>query len=392
MNTSTHRNISTANFNIFALFFMLTFFSLNFSKAQDCNWGPPTSLNIVNVGTTFASLSWQHPVQGPAPGGYEVSVIRVSNGNKVTYNVNDTAYIVNNLSPGIQYLIEISPICANGLVSPNFISKIVITVVINDLVYPICPMPPSGSAPLGNVAGPVILNANLTTLNVPWVSWIEGTNRQIYYCEVSSPTNSTKYGRFVIVRDENSTTYYFKSKATSGSWKASLVSNSYIRIRNEYTGNQGLIGRIDVTSNNFTFLRLNTTVDLKIKVDLYSSCNVGSTSALISDNTDFENDLNFQQNIKTTSFSSKDLSDDFNIYYDYIDKLVVLDPHKINLKNSIISIYNINGNRINFSKLSHQAQSNTYTLDLNDSYIIPGVYIIELISENTRFIKKLILY
>lgn len=209
MNTSTHRNISTANFNIFALFFMLTVFSFNISFAQDCNWGPPTSLNIVNVGTTFASLTWQHPVQGPAPGGYEISVIRVSNGNKVTYNVNGTSYIVNNLSPDIQYLIEISPICANGLVSPNFISKIIITVVINDLVYPICPMPSTGVEVIGNALEETLLNNNTPSTNLLWLNFTPGTNYQVYFIKIWDNLNPTKSVKFVITRNQYNGFYYY---------------------------------------------------------------------------------------------------------------------------------------------------------------------------------------
>ena len=385
MNTSTHRIISTANFNIFALFFMLTFFSLNFSKAQDCNWGPPTSLNIVNVGTTFASLSWQHPVQGPAPGGYEVSVIRVSNGNKVTYNVNDTAYIVNNLSPGIQYLIEISPICANGLVSPNFISKIVITVVINDLVYPICPEPPSGTVPLGNVAGPVILNANLTTLNVPWVSWIEGTNRQIYYCEVRSVANPSKYVRFLMIRDMGSDTYYFKSKENVNGLKANLQSTSFIRIRDSQQGTI-VLGKVTVSYNSLQFQRLSS-VDFIVSIDLYSSCSIGSTSLL---NSLYNEEANNDQVLEFEPEKFNDKEELININYvqnDYI-KIKVENFYFDNLE---ISIFDLAGKILSINKLNIRKPDDEEILYLADKNLISGIYFIVAISEKQKIIKKIII-
>lgn len=384
MNTSTHRNISTANFNIFALFFMLTVFSFNISFAQDCNWGPPTSLNIVNVGTTFASLTWQHPVQGPAPGGYEISVIRVSNGNKVTYNVNDTAYIVNNLSPGIQYLIEISPICANGLVSPNFISKIVIAVVINDLVYPICPIPDSTAIVFGNIIPETILTGNSSSpsasITLTWPDFSPGTNRQIYYIEVGKVNTEGYKEKFVIVRDQGSSTFYYKHIGGYNQWKSKLTLQQVVKVFKEDNKNVAICG---ASMSGFTISKTNHISQLKIKADLSFSCDInnpGPQPLIELDNADQVDATNYEFIDVDTKFKNFLIT----VKSSYVE---IVSNDELDLPNTVL-IYDMSGKLI-FAKKYYQ---NNEAFNININHFPTGLYFISVFNDisfsQLKFVKS----
>jgi hypothetical protein len=383
MNTSTLRLFTPANFNIFALFFMLTVFSFNITVAQDCNWGQPTSLTIVNVGTTFASLTWQHPVQGPAPGGYEVSVIRVSNGNKVTYNVNDNAYIVNNLSPGIQYLIEIRPICSNGLVSPNFISKIVITVVINDLVYPICPLPDSTEPVVGNLIPETILSGNSTSpsasVTLTWPDFSPGTNRQVYYIEVGKVNTEGYKAKFVVVRDLGSNTFYHKQIGGYDQWLSKLHQFKYVKILNE-TSN--VVCKGVPSLYQFTISKTSNIAQLKVKVDLMISCNTNNPQPLM-----VLNNKNLPVSLNAVSQEDESKSDHSEIFINTnLHEIAIFSNSKEKQLNDIL-IYDMNGRLI----LKDRCYINNEIMKISIADFISGLYVITVFNDENfkqmKFIK-----
>lgn len=379
MNTFTHRLATVTNFKIFVIFFTISAFSFHFSAAQGCNWGAPTNLSIVDVGTESASIAWQFPLAGPAPGGYEVTAVRISNGNKMTYNVNNTSFVVPNLLPGVEYRMELRSICANGVIDPAYIAKNVITVVINDLVYPICPLPDSTVPVVGNLIPETIITSNTSPVTLTWPSFSPGTNRQIFYIEIGKVNTVGYKEKFVIVRDQGSNVFYYKHIGGYDQWKSKLNLHSYVKILDEHGyavgKGQPSIGQLKIYKTSF--------IDqLKVKVDLRTSCDINNPQPLIGSSSQ---EPTIFQNAVAQEVGLKSDDSEININSDSHEITIFLNNTENKLND--ILIYDISGRIIFKDRCLMNSESKKILIDDYAS----GIYVITVFNNDTfkqmKFIK-----
>jgi hypothetical protein len=364
-------------------------------KVPVCEWEAPQNLNATSITPVSVTLSWDIPITGAAPGGYQIKTILDSTGVVVnttkTYGLSKT---ISGLTMGTAYRFEVRSICAGNEVSNRLVSNTIITVYVDEIINTDCPETPDGYTPQGSFYYGVINGGNISddVTSIPFTSISE--NNQLYYWHFYTPNNASKYTKFIIVRERPIGTfnmYHLKKKQIPGaSWSSKLeVSDQSIRIKN-HAGND--IAKIELDEDVFKLTRIGNS-NFNVKADISCICDADSPNpsctinSLLSESIDDNGEFTLEPIVRE---NSKVDINDFNIYPNPVyDQLVINFSSPLAMPFSI-SVINFNGSVIKTHKYVALKDILTTTFNIDVQDIPDGIYYIIVSSAVSNCINKFI--
>ncbi len=357
-----------------------------------CDWEAPRNMLFSEVTPTTVAVSWDHPEQGIAPGGYQVRVILTATGQIVhTRKVPGLSYTIPNLQTGTEYTIELRSICTGGEVSNQLINGNVITVYVDEIINTDCPETSDTYTPLGTFYSGTFNNNNIEDDITALPFAADGTNNRIYYWYFRN-NNSSKFARCIIEMDRPDGYdyhYHYKYISNNSGWISYL--DDTLKVVKVRTTGGTIIAEISFSNNEFTVSKKNT-VNFALKIDATCICNSNSPNPFCLSGTALADDNDTQnKEIETGEVltdKEQGFDDIFLIYPNPAgDKLVVNIQKNTN---TTISIIDINGNKRLERKVSELDNIGVTSVSFDVHDLKPGIYIISCVSENSQYYEKFI--
>lgn len=375
------------------LFFLLFFGGMNMvegrklmeeeRRAPVCEWEAPQNLNATSITPVSVTLSWDIPITGAAPGGYQIKTILDSTGVVVnTTKTSGLSKTISGLTMGTVYRFEVCSICAGNEVSNRLVSNTIITVYVDEIINTDCPETPDNYTPVGSFYNGVINGGNTSDdiIAIPFSS--SQTNNQLYFWYFYAPNNpNIRYTKFIIERDkpvDNDFSYHYKHKDLNGAdWDSYLFDNDKsIRLIN-HDGQE--FAKLSFSGDKFLVKRLINT-NFSVKVDMTCVCNsntsnpscqIGTALTEVSDGSQFNEVLN-EANYLTES----DLNTFSIDFYPNPANNVLYFKHPFLHKETIqLTILDINGIKLKEITFSPQKEG-THSGSIDIESIVPGIYFI----------------
>lgn len=357
-----------------------------------CDWEAPQFLQFAEITPTSVSVTWDHPIQGPAPGGYQVKAILTATGDVVhTRKVSALTYTITGLMMGTEYTIEVRSICAGGEVSTRLASGTVITVYVDEIINTDCPETPDSYTPVGSFYSGVLNSGNpidtITTLSFNSIY----EDQHVYYWFVRHSADSSKYSKFIIVREYSTGSiniYHFKKKNINSVWMASLDSTDYSIKITPITNSGNIICRLRFMDNKYIVRRL--TGSLIVKADMVCACSVDNSGSNCINSTLFSevtnDDIPVTEHRAKYDFGSNQSDFALRLYPNPAIGRIYIDLPLIN--NAIWDYRILNTFGIEMKRSSVIIDDNPIPIDIADLPI--GIYFIVWNSDQTRFMAKFI--
>lgn len=250
-------------------------------KVPVCEWEAPQNLNATSITPVSVTLSWDIPITGAAPGGYQIKTILDSTGVVVnttkTYGLSKT---ISGLTMGTAYRFEVRSICAGNEVSNRLVSNTIITVYVDEIINTDCPETPDSYTPIGLFCNATLNSSNTSDTLVAFPFTSASEDQQVYFWQFKHPTDPNKFTKFLVIRERPTGIlhmYHFKKKNLNSGWTASLDSTDF-SIRITPTNNpNSIIGKMKFIDNKFAILRYSGS--FQVKADIPCSCDISNSGA-----------------------------------------------------------------------------------------------------------------
>ncbi len=366
--------------------------SLSVRNPPLCSWEAPRNMQFSEVTPTTVTVSWDHPEQGIAPGGYQVRVMLTATGQIVhTRKVPGLSYTIPNLLMGTEYTIELRSICTGGEVSDQLTSGGAITVYVDEIINTDCPETSETYTPLGTFYSGTINSSNpwddITAL--PFAA--DGTNNRIYYWYFRN-TNANKYARCIIEMDKPEGYdyhYHYKDIDNNSGWYSFFYDpDKSVRVS---TSGGNLIAIITFLDNKFRVTRHNG-ANFSLKIDETCVCNSNSTNPSCIYGTALTTDVDTQNKeldseIEITNKDHDSLGPLMIFPNPAGDKVFVYVYEK---QISTITIFDLNGKKLIEKDIFYSLLMGDLSISVDITELNPGMYIITCVSANRKQMGKFI--